>query len=142
MKQHAPSCVGLNLLLLQEKGYYDKKPDEDIQVDPTVAPVPLGDVVARSAAPDNAATAPEHGAASNADAQRTSDGTQAEGGAQDTEMSEKAAAEQGAEQAEGGNTAGQMREEEVQEAAKEDPSQQVVKMIATNQAASFADYFK
>ena len=31
---------------------------------------------------------------------------------------------------------------EVAEKPKEDPSQQVVKLIATNQAASFADYFQ
>lgn len=150
VEQHAPSCLGFIELLLQEKRNHDKRPDEDIQVDPTVAPVPLGDVVAHSTAPEDAstapesaATAPEGGAASNADTQQTPDGMQAKGGAQDTEMSEAAAAEQGAEQREGGSTeAGQKPDGEVQEAPKEDPSEQVFKLIATNQAATFADYFK
>ena len=150
VEQHESSCLGFIESLLQEKRNHDKRPDEDIQVDPTVAPVPLGDVVARSTAPEDAstapegaATAPEGGAASNADIQQTPNEIQAKGGAQDTEMSEAAAAEQGAEQREGGSTeAGQKPEAKVQEAPMEDPSQQVVKLIATNQAASFADYFK
>ena len=37
---------------------------------------------------------------------------------------------------------GEQKPEDTQEPPEEDPSERVVKLIATNQAASFADYFK
>ena len=42
----------------------------------------------------------------------------------------------------GESGAGDHKPEETQEPPEEDPSERVVKLIATNQAASFADYFK
>ena len=42
----------------------------------------------------------------------------------------------------GKSSAGDQKSEEIQEPPEEDPSERVVKLIATNQAASFADYFK